>query len=226
MYQTARAISDRKFVEEHVEQMEKLNIQLMEQNEALIKKNEELEKSARIMDTMVEKNMAMYADKVEDTLAKKENWQAQIKQLIHDDLFEMEEILVEIDVLVIDMINAKPLVAMENMPQLLERFEKYASLLSFYTFFHELSHQMLELVHAFKHNPVPRYFETLHNIFVLLESFIFVLSKWHDALSTGDEQKINEFDASLINDIKTIIMMWKEDLHDDHEHELDDIFEF
>ncbi|MCK4875204.1 MAG: response regulator, partial [Sulfurimonas sp.] len=56
IYKVSQSISNKKFVNSHVEVIENLNLRLEEQNRELLIKNEELVKSFRMLDTMVNKN--------------------------------------------------------------------------------------------------------------------------------------------------------------------------
>ena len=105
-------------------------------------------------------------------------------------------------------------------------FSKYSSILNFYSFFDELSSRMSSFSATMRENPLPESKESTRNIFMLLESFIYVLGKWHDDIASGDESKINQFDASIISDMDTIINMWIEKEHECSEDDLDGIFDF
>ena len=63
LYKTAQTISDHKFVESHMQMMEELNIKLSHQNSELLSKNTKLEKSLRILDTMIHKEQLTHHKK-------------------------------------------------------------------------------------------------------------------------------------------------------------------
>ena len=231
LYKVSQAISDHKFVESHVDMMEDLNMRLELQNRELLAKNRELEKSFRMLDTMVHKDQLSKSTQEpdstqQDSYLNSEHKLEQIRELVNNDLFELKEILIEIDMNVIEIINN-----VENLPDttlksLVKLFSKYSSILHFYSFFDELSSSMSSFSKTMSEHPLPQNQESTRNIFMLLESFIYVLGKWHEEISSGDEAKINQFDASIISDINTIQNMWVEQEQTCSEDDLDGIFDF
>jgi len=209
IYQTCQSISDHKFVIKHVDTMEKLALQLEEQNSELQEKNAELEKTLRMLDTMVYKSKL--AQPKEENKIPAESVDAidlQIEQFIKDDLCELKELHTEIDVAVISIINSNDVVPIEKILSISEGFSRYASTLAFYSFFSELASAMNGFAITLKDNPVPEDKEQVINTFMLLESFLFVLKKWNEDIESISEGELNFFDASIINDMKTITMMW------------------
>ena len=230
IYKVSQSISNKKFVNSHVEVIENLNLRLEEQNRELLIKNEELVKSFRMLDTMVNKNKLTDTKNEQEIVAGAESDEdlikAQVQDLIKDDLEELREIHAEIDFAIINIMKDESSVSVETIEDLAEQFIKYASILSFYTFFDELSKSMSNFSSTLKDNPLPENEETVKNIFMLLESFMYVLGKWQDDLSSGDESKINSFDASIISDMHTITNMWTQQETPDTEEDLDNIFDF
>ena len=230
VYKVSQSISNKKFVDSHVEVIENLNLRLEEQNRELLTKNEELIKSFRMLDTMVNKNKLTDTKNEQEIVAGAESDEdlikAQVQDLIKDDLEELREIHAEIDFAIINIMKDESSVSVETIEKLAEQFVKYASILSFYTFFDELGSSMSKFSNTLKDNPLPENEETVKNIFMLLESFMYVLGKWQEDLSSGDESKINSFDASIISDMHTITNMWTQQEVPDVEEDLDDIFDF
>lgn len=229
IFKISQALNDHKMIELYVQQVEDLNEELATKNETLLKKNQELEKSLRMLDTVIGKDEVIKSKAEEQTLSCEldRDIQEQIFHLIHDDLFELKEILVEIDVTIIEIINNQESISSDNITLLVKHFTRYAAILNYYTFFNNLSLSMSGFAEIMKDIPLPTDEETVHNIFTFLETFIYVLSKWHDDLSSGDESKINQFDASIISDMETIQNMWTQSYGDsDGEENLDDIFDF
>ena len=231
LYKVSQAISDHKFVESHVGMMEDLNMRLELQNRELLAKNKELEKSFRMLDTMVHKEkLSKPTQELElaerDIYLSNEHKLEQIKELVSNDLFELKEILIEIDMNVIEIINNVENLPNSTLESLVKLFSKYSSILHFYSFFDELSSSMSSFSKIMSENPLPENQESTRNIFMLLESFIYVLGKWHEDISSGEEAKINQFDASIISDINTIKNMWMEREHTCNEDDLDGIFDF
>lgn len=230
LYKVAHAISNSKFVESHIEMIEDLNMRLDTQNRELVKKNKELEKSFRMLDTMVHKDHLTHPKKtsqaIKEEIQKDERLQEQIQSLIEDDLEELKEIHIEIDLIVIDILNNSNSIDMGSLQELTDKFMKYASVLSFYNFFDKLGSSMKNFAITIKEKPLPENEESRRNIFMLLESFIYVLGKWQNDLFHGDSKTINSLDASMISDMKTIVNMWTQADEEFSERDLERIFNF
>ncbi|MEA1982592.1 MAG: response regulator [Campylobacterota bacterium] len=230
LYKVSQAISDHKFVNEHIHTIEDLNMKLEEQNRELIAKNSELEKSFRMLDTMVNKEQISHPPKKEIPFNKISDEDAkiqeQIEYLVNDDLPELMEIHENLDVTVIEIINSIEQIDIYSLPNLIKGFQKYASILSFYSFFDELSGVMKGFAITLQENQLPKNTETIEGIFMLLESFMYVLGKWQNDLALGDKKKINSLDASMISDMNTITNMWTQKEEEATEEDLDDIFDF
>ena len=230
IYKVSQSISNQKFVDSHVEIIENLNLKLEQQNKELMVKNAELVKSFRMLDTMVNKKHLMKFEDEQEIAAGSESDEdlikAQIQDLINDDLFELKDIHAEIDYAIINIMQNNNPVLSDIIEDLVTQFAKYASILSFYTFFDELGASMSSFSKTLKKNPLPENEESIKNIFMLLESFMYVLGKWQDDLSSGDESKINSLDASIISDMHTITNMWTQKEQLSSEDDLDDIFDF
>ena len=94
-----------------------------------------------------------------------------------------------------------------------------------YTFLDELSVAMNFFVNALSNHPIPVDEDHIKNVFLILESFLYDLSKWHDNLLSGDESRINAFDASNIVNLRLLINMWT--AHEEEgEVDLNSIFDF
>lgn len=232
IYKVANSISNQKLVDEHVQTIEELNAKLEQQNQELTEKNDELIKSFRMLNTMVNKKQltASGSKKAKGMELKEasdeELIRAQVEDLIKDDLEELREIHSEIDYDLINIMQSQDRVSLDSVRGLAKHFLKYSSILSFYTFFDELGRSMSKFAHTLEDNPLPENDETITNIFMLLESFMYVLGKWQEDLSSGDESKINSFDASIISDMHTITNMWTEEETTADDEDIDDIFDF
>jgi len=141
-------------------------------------------------------------------------------------LYELKELLEEIDTIVIKIIDNDIKVTSDYLPRLIELFTRYSAILNLYSFFINLSNAMSNFAHTLKNTPLPNNEESVKNIFMLLESFIFVLGSWHDDISRDDGSQINQFDASIISDMHTITNMWVEKEEDFHDDDIDKIFDF
>jgi hypothetical protein len=105
--------------------------------------------------------------------------------------------------------------------------KKYALTLSLYPFFGELSLAMSDFANTLSSAPMPENKEQIKNCFLLLECFVFDLTKWHDDLSSGDESRYNAIDASNIGNMHLIADRWlKNDNEETSETDLDNIFDF
>ncbi len=213
--------------------IERLNIELDEknkllekQNSELLDKNSELEKSFRMLDTMVHKEQITHTNVVQEHTDVDGAMQEQIQYLINDDLYELEEIHGEMDRIIIEILNSTEQVDANTIEELTNHFSKYASTLAMYNFFDQLGASMKEFSFVLGENPLPSDEESVRNIFMLLEGFLYVLSKWQKDLRIGDISSINALDASMISDMETIVNMWTQKEEDLSEESLDDIFDF
>lgn len=230
IYKVAKAVSDHKFVEEHVGKIEQLNIELEESNRKLRNKNSELEKSFRMLDTMVEKTKVMPSfviEKQEDETGHDVYVQEQIDDLIKTDLYELEEIHGDIDLIIISILGRTGVIDQLAIIALAKDFLKYSSVLSFYNFFDNLSKSISVFSSTLTDNPLPEDEESITNIFVMIESFMYVLGKWQTGLRDGHKENINSLDASLISDMTTITNMWtQKEMEELDDADMDDIFDF
>jgi len=230
IYKTAQAISDHKFVTSHVDMMENLNMKLESQNRELLAKNAELEKSSRMLDTMANKEQLLQSSQEIELNADDYEYDnlrhEQIQNLIADDLEELKEVHTDIDFNIINIINSIDKIDVQALPNLVDLFSKYASILSYYNFFDELSSAMKVFSNTLNDNPLPDNDESIKNIFMLLESFMYVIGKWQEDLASSDGSKINALDASIISDMHTITNMWTQKEEETCEEDLDDIFDF
>ena len=230
LYKTTMAISDHKYVESHMETLEDLNIRLEKQNSELNDKNEQLEKSLRLLNTITHKDELLHPNKVssdKNTLSDENanNLKEQIGHFIQSDIFELKELLNEIDLLVIEVIKNLGSFGVDTLARLVALFKKYATTLSMYTFFDELSLAMSRFTATLQDNPLPENEDHIKNVFLLLESFLYDLSRWHEDLLSGDENKINAFDASNIVNMRLITNMWTAQ-EEAGEADVDSIFDF
>ncbi len=206
IYKVAQIISDNKFVLSHMDMIEELNMQLEN-------KNEELKKSLRLLETMCSKEKILQTSQEKNVMLEKKEvvddatFETQIQQLVNEDLQELRELHMEIDRCIISIINSDANI-LEDFEIILEKFNKYVSLLTYHTFFTNLSAAMKDFALILKDNPIPTSLEKRENVFMLLETFLYVLKKWQNELELGNKEMINFFDASIINDMTTISNMW------------------
>ncbi|MEA3228264.1 MAG: response regulator [Campylobacterota bacterium] len=236
IYKVVQSISDYKALLSHLEILEELTINLEIQNRELLTKNEELEHFISLADTpdtetlepQEEKIVEYIQDLVPDIKVNETYKKAQIEELVNSDLYELREILTEIDTYIIEIINDTENISELTLSILAGLFSRYAALLGYYSFFSSLSTSLTHFSSTIQDRSLPKDKTLVHNIFVMIESFIYVLNRWHDDISSGNDNKINQFDASIISDINTITNMWlqnNENKQTDKEN-LDDIFNF
>ncbi len=96
----------------------------------------------------------------------------------------------------------------ENSQNLLKNlFNEYASILSHYNSYKDISENLTTLYESFSF-----YDETsidILDIIELLESFIYVLKNWSLSFALNDFKNTQSYHASIINDITTIIAILK-----------------
>ena len=223
LHKTCLAISDRKFVDAHVHQMETLTIELEEKCKEITQRNVELERSLRVIDTMAHKEQLSHPNstKTKEQLSEDIYVKEQISHLIGEDLHELEELHSEIDILIIEILKSTDSIDTYSRENLVNKFSKYASILNQYSFFVDLSKEMTNFSNILQNESLPNDEDTVKNIFMLLESFVFVLGKWQEDLASGDESKINALDASITSDMQTITNMWSQE-----ESDIQNIFDF
>jgi len=224
LFKVSLVVNDRKLLEAYVEQMEELTINLEQQYEEIKRKNLELEQSSRVINTMVNKTQMSHVKTVPlaaEEINHNEFVKEQIRDLITEDLHELMELHTEIDTAIIEIINTIDAIDNSLRNFLVLRFTNYATILSRYSFFTDLSKEIHLFTSTLDTEPLPSDKETVENIFMLLETFVFVLGKWQNDLKSGDENKINALDASMTSDMKTITNMWSQ-----KEADIQDIFDF
>jgi len=213
LYTVTQSVFDRKIAHLHYEIIEKLNIDLQLKNEAL-------EKSLRVLNTIINQKTKVQNEHIKEPIVEQNmiDKQPQIELFVSDDLEEIRDIHQEIDSKVVYVINAQDEDVSVYIKQISRGFTQYSSILSFYSFFHDLSRTMKEFSIVLDDTSLPDDKFLVHDTFVLLESFMFVLGKWSEKLSDGDNEQLNDLDASLISDMQTIISMWT---NSDHKGEIE-----
>ena len=196
LFKVVQAVYDRKTSALHYEVIEKFNIELES-------KNKVLEKSLRVLNTIIEKSILCV-----DTQDLKVSMSNQMSSFLNDHLVEIKDIHKEIDSNVITVISSNCINIQSNIDIIGIGFDKYASILSSYTCFHDLSTTMRNFSVTIRDNKPPKDEMDIRKIFVFLESFMFVLEKWSEALTSNSNDNLNYLDASLISDMQTIISMW------------------
>lgn len=230
LYRVTMSINEHKLAESYLMSLETLTIQLEKQNKELADKNGQLEKSMRLLNTISNKDEIQNLKKEpskNNFIENNDRFKEQLREFIQDDLSELMEIVIEMDLVIIDTLNHIDTVTLDSVLGLTPLFKKYSLTLSLYPFFGELSLAMSEFAATLQNAPLPKSKERINNCFLLLECFVFDLSRWHDDLRSGDENKLNVIDASNIGNMHLIVNMWLE--NEDNEVtdvDIDDIFDF
>ena len=204
IFKVSKAIFDAKLVNRHYETIETLNIQLES-------KNSELEKSLRAMNGMISRNIHAKDKEVDrteaDIVMENSMFQDQIDILIENDLGELTEYLDAID---FQISKCKRDYAKDNLVALSYEIKSYSSTISTYTFFDNVSKQLKALSLMIENEELPDDKEAINNIFIYMESFVYVLGKWQNAITVSSLKEINYFDESIISDINLIMQHWRE----------------
>lgn len=212
LYKTTQSIVDRKEAENYYKKLEELNIELSKTIDELHKKSSEVAKSTRILNTIIKKEQVLNIKKKDKSksITEDENYSEQLEEFRRDDLYELREIHDEIDVSIINILQANNLDSIDKniLNNIVDGFTKYASVIAVYPFFNDLSKAINGLVETMKTNDLPEDKQSAMNIFILLETFMYVLGRWTDDLSSNDVTSVNKLDASIINDLHTIRTMW------------------
>jgi len=219
LYRVAKSIDDRKFVETHLEKVEKLNT-------ALLVHNKKLKKSLRMLDTVINKENIVHPQKdvnEVDGLNSEKHIAEQINELINNDFDELKEILIEIDLFIIEIIDDITLATESRLPEFSKLFARFSAILSYYTLFEDLSYSMNKFTTIIKESPLPKDPENVKNIFMLLESFIYMLNKWQNDIEDGNKFNKSIFNSSMISDLNMISNMW---LDENSETTIEGIFDF
>lgn len=220
LFKICRRINERKLLESYVTQIETQNLDLSETIRKLTQKD-------RMLDTMSYQSVKYSEPDIQyDNSSDESNRKIeQIKTLVNDDLYELRELLVDIDYRFIDMFDNTNPPSLQMVGNVAQLFQRYGSVLGYYSFFNELSTLTLHLSTILKELLPLECRAEEYFPFKLIETFCYVLGKWHDNIASGDPQTINQYDASLISDLMTIISLLegKEPLSSQSE---DDIFDF
>lgn len=200
LYKVTQAIYDRKTVSLHYEIIKKLNLELES-------KNKELENSLRISNTTTKKEQATSVE-IENLLDEVESVSNQINSFVTNDLAECKKILIDINSNITSITKSYGNDMKIYSEKISHGFSEYASILSAYSIFIDLSDLMKKFSVLLKDSPFPTDESKTEDAFTYLESFMFVLGKWSDGLGSNLDDKANFLDTSLINDMKSIIKMW------------------
>jgi len=122
-----------------------------------------------------------------------------------NDLEHLEKLEIEIES-ISSLFNLQENITQESVSTLSNALNKHGEILSNYPLFHVMSHEIKTLAKAISDNS-EIFTQVSHDVGILLESFIYVLKKWRISLFSKGVKDPNIYDLSMINDIKTIIII-------------------
>jgi len=124
--------------------------------------------------------------------------------MVHNDLERLQTLEIDMDA-IISLFKHQKDISKESVLHLSNSLKKYAHILETYALFTSLSKEVSALSSALKESP-DALSKPCDEIKMLLESFIYVLKKWHASLFDEGVKNPNIYDQSMINDIQTIII--------------------
>ena len=206
----------------HIQNEKLLNAyrkELEAKNEELLKTVAKLEKMVRILDTkikqesIVNKKHEQQKENQEPKTSKpKEEKLTQTNEvqrfddyILDNDMAELQDLEEDIEATAVTLQLQKD-INNEQVIKLGESFLRYGSILSNYPIFNLLGSAIAQMGEALIEN-YQTYQEKALEISTLLESFFYVLSKWRTAVFKEGVNDPHMYDASLINDMETIIMI-------------------
>lgn len=189
LYYTAKNIVNEKMVEEY-----RTSLELS--NKALTQKNEELQSLVRILDSKL----------LQISKEDKENTQEidlSTADIQEQNLNELKELETDISGAAV-LISLSKNLQSSNIQTLGNMFLSYATILSSYEAYNELS-QKIEKLGIILNTTPQNFINRVNDIATLLESFIYVLRMWRIKCEEKEFIKAFELHTSMINDITTII---------------------
>ena len=198
LYKTAQAICDHKFVETHLGMMEEMNLTLEAQNRELKLKNEQYEKSSRILDTVIHKEKLLSED------IQKESFEICNHSLEHD-LYELVDIFTEIDISVLEIIKDESYYCVKVSEHLQSLFARYGVISESCEPLGSFSKEVIAFSNALKILDISDK-NFVKKIFTILESILFNVNSWHDKVALNKDL-IPQFDRAIEYDLHSIIYM-------------------
>ena len=202
LYSISQMIADRKLIKIYYEKIENLNMELQS-------KNDELMKSQRVLNTIT-KRETLVKEHVTKKKEKSDDYIKELEAFKAEELNYIEEIYHEIDsniIKIVDSIDGTN-VDLDALEIIFSSFKKYIFVISVYPFFTKLSQALNSFISTIEHKELPDDAVKVKDIFMILESFVFVLGNFHKELAQTEISNINQLDASIINDINTVTIMW------------------
>jgi len=221
LYKVTKSIANENLIDSYRDKLEASNT-------ALVEENKKLEKALRMFDARLAKENVQKKttsepkkeeksqEKVLGTLTD-EGLQKFNDYVLDNDQQELTELENEIDSLTVIMILNEQ-VNDEKLQLLCSSIERYGQILTNYPIFAQLGSNMTTLAQTLK-NKTPEELTEAKDAFVLMESFIFVLLKWKKEIFETGISDPNIYDASMISDMQTIVLMLDPQEDDDGDME-------
>jgi len=212
VFKISKSVYDTKFAEQYYQNIEAINIELENKNKELQKMNKVFE---AMLSNRVKKEQLNYKS---ETVNDENNdlFKNEIKNLVNIDLDELLETQEEID---LNISKCKINPNNENISLLAQKFKHYGDILSSYTFFNDVSKAFEFLYITMDSEPLSSDQKNVEHIFIFLESFMYVLSKWQSALVKLSPRVIQHFDASIVSELDMICKRWNQESIDDGEYD-------
>jgi YesN/AraC family two-component response regulator len=216
LFKTCQIIDNNSALDGYIEEIEILNAELASKNSELLRKsrvvdglmqNAKSDKQVKKSEEANESSKDSQINKIDENQSKHDDELKEMLAVEYADIIDIYE--------VIDAEMARIALSAEkldtdeiNMENVAELMSKFSQILSRYGMFKGLYSAISELCDTFIHYPVPEDKEHRENVFVILETFLYMLGKWLGDWQKGDLKSIEEFSISVIGDIETIITMW------------------
>ena len=210
LYKVSKTIANENLILSYQNKLENTNAMLTEENR-------KLEKALRMFDAKIAKDNIHKQNQKSSSDTADDKTKSQISTLTEDglqkfddyvldnDIQELGELETEIDSLTVIMILNQE-VDDEKMQLLSNALYRYGQILASYPIFETLGLNMMELAETMKRKTAQELTLT-KDAFILMESFIFVLLKWKKEIFETGISDPNMYDASMISDMKTIMLM-------------------
>lgn len=209
LHETCRIISDIQIEDLYQKKIEETNLELAQ-------KNQELQKSVRVLETKLQqiarqetyirKKRQKARPETEPTEKPADNTPTETHQdsekMIQEDIDEIIELESDIDY-IISSATLKNSIDDSDILKLSEKLIKYGNILMRYYYFVSLGTHIITLGEAFRHN-IESTHQKFSQIISYAESFIFVLIKWRQNIVEENSAELNTYDASISNDVDMI----------------------
>ncbi len=208
LYRTSKVVVEQKMMEVHCERTEQDSVELSRINRLLLKQIEELKAalpSARqsSLALNIENNASTHDADAKERAAFHEHMQF----FITEDLRDMQSVLEVIDVAIAEYREHNATLETFSK-QVGERLKHYGATLAYYEIFYNLGQNIMELGRTLMYEPFPGTEEEANRFGVFMERFCKRLLQWQEALADTDQKGLNQFGASIGNDIATIAEFW------------------